>query len=144
MTLKTFSAKKESIRRNWYVIDAQGQVLGRLASQVAQLLSGKGKVIYTPHVDTGDHVIVINAANIRLTGRKREQKRHYRHTGYPGGLKSVDYETLLEKYPERAIRFAVKGMLPHTKLGSAMLKKLNVYRDSVHPHEAQQPRVLEL
>ncbi len=142
--MKTFSARKEDIRRNWYVVDARGRVLGRLASQVAQLLAGKGKVIYTPHVDTGDHVIVINAADVRLTGKKLEQKRHYSYSGYPGGLKSEDYETMIEKHPERVIRVAVKGMLPHTKLGSAMLTKRKIYRGGEHPHEAQQPRLLEL
>jgi len=142
--VKTVALKKEDVRRRWYLVDAKDKVLGRLASKLAQVLSGKGKVNYTPHVDGGDYVVVVNAASIRLTGKKLDRKRHYSYSGYPGGLKAVGYRTLLEKYPERALRMAVKGMLPHTKLGSAILGKLKVCRDSKHLHEAQRPEPLEL
>jgi len=137
-------AKPGEIDRKWYVIDAQGQTLGRLASEVASILRGKHKPTYTPHVDTGDFVIVINAAGIRLTGKKLQDKKYRYHTGYTGGLKEMDYNTLLQKNPEKAIEIAVKGMLPHNRLGRAMFRKLKVYRGSEHPHQAQKPELREL
>lgn len=142
--MKTFMAKPSEVEHKWYVIDAQGQTLGRLASEVASILRGKHKPTYTPHVDTGDYVIIINAEKIQLTGNKLDQKIYRYHTGYPGGLKEMDYRTFLQKKPERAIETAVKGMLPHNRLGRQMIKKLKVYRGSEHPHQAQQPVVREL
>ncbi|NLA04780.1 MAG: 50S ribosomal protein L13 [Firmicutes bacterium] len=139
----TYMAKPHQIERRWYIIDAAGRALGRTATEVARLLRGKHKAIYTPHIDTGDHVIVLNAAKAVLTGKKLEQKIHYRHSGYPGGLKTTTYETMMAKNPERAIYLAVKGMLPHNRLGRAMLKKLRVYRGEEHPHEAQKPLIWE-
>lgn len=141
--MKTFSAKKEEIERTWYLVDGEGKVLGRLASQLAKILRGKTKAIYTPHVDTGDCVVVINADKIRLTARKMEQKVYYRHTGYPGGLKSTNAKTLLATKPERVLKNAVKGMLPKNPLGRKMFKKLKVYAGPDHPHQAQQPQPLE-
>ncbi len=135
----TYMAKSRDIERKWYIIDAAGRPLGRVAVEAARLLRGKHKAIYTPHIDTGDHVIVLNASKVALTGNKLRQKYHYRHSGYPGGLKKTDYATLLAEKPERAVYIAIKGMLPHNRLGRAMLKKLRVYRDDKHPHEAQQP-----
>ncbi|NLP37141.1 MAG: 50S ribosomal protein L13 [Firmicutes bacterium] len=137
----TYMPKAGEVVRKWYIIDAADKPLGRLATEVARILRGKHKPIYTPHVDTGDHVIVINAEKIVLTGKKAEQKFHYRHSGYPGGLKKVSYGTLLATKPERVVMLAVKGMLPHNRLGRKMLKKLRVYAGSEHPHEAQQPEV---
>jgi len=137
-------AKPAEVERKWYVIDATDQTLGRLCSEVASILRGKHKAIYTPHVDTGDFVIVINASKIRLTGNKLTQKKLRWYTGYPGGLKEIDYGTLLQKKPEKIIETAVKGMLPHNRLGQAMYKKLKVYRGSEHPHQAQKPEVREL
>ncbi|NPV27027.1 MAG: 50S ribosomal protein L13 [Firmicutes bacterium] len=137
-------ASPNNIERKWYVIDATDKTLGRLATEVATLLRGKHKPIYTPHVDTGDHVIVINAEKVRLTGRKLSQKKYVYHTGYPGGLKTIDYQTLLKTKPERAIEAAVRGMIPHNRLGNKMFKKLKVYRGSDHPHQAQKPEVWEL
>lgn len=142
--MKTFMAKPLEVERKWYVIDASGQTLGRLASEVASILRGKHKAIYTPHVDTGDFVIVINADKIILTGNKLDQKKYRRHSGYPGGLKEMTYRSLLDKRPEKAIEVAVKGMLPHNRLGRKMFTKLKVYRGSEHPHQAQQPEVREL
>lgn len=142
--VKTFMAKPAEVERQWFIIDAEGQTLGRLSSEVAAILRGKHKPTYTPHVDTGDFVIVINAEKIQLTGNKLLQKKYRHHTGYPGGLKEVDYKTLLQKRPERAIEVAVKGMLPHNRLGAKMLRKLKVYRGSEHPHQAQKPIVREL
>lgn len=142
--MTTFMASPKNIERKWYVIDATDKTLGRLATEVATLLRGKHKPTYTPHVDTGDHVIVINAEKVRLTGRKLTQKQYTYHTGYPGGLKQVDYQTLLKTKPERAIEAAVKGMIPHNRLGNQMFKKLKVYRGSEHPHQAQTPEVWEL
>lgn len=142
--MKSFMAKPAEIDRKWYVIDATGQTLGRLSSEVASILRGKHKPIYTPHVDTGDFVIIINAANINLTGNKLLNKKMRWHTGYPGGLKEIDYGTLLQKRPEKIIEAAVKGMLPHNRLGAAMYKKLKVYRGSEHPHQAQKPEAREL
>lgn len=137
--MRTYSPKPTDVQRQWHVIDASDVVLGRLASQVATLLRGKHKPIYAPHIDTGDFVIVVNAGKVALTGRKREQKRAYRHSGYPGGIRSMSYEELLDKRPERAIQKAVKGMLPKGPLGRHMLRKLKVYAGPEHPHQAQQP-----
>ncbi len=142
--MKSYMAKPAEIDRKWYVIDAAGQTLGRLSSEVASILRGKHKPIYTPHVDTGDFVIIINASQINLTGNKLLNKKMRWHTGYPGGLKEIDYGTLLQKKPEKIIEAAVKGMLPHNRLGAAMFKKLKVYRGSEHPHQAQKPEVREL
>lgn len=139
----TFMPKEGQIERKWYVIDATGRPLGRLASEVARILRGKHKPIYTPSVDTGDHVVIINADKLVLTGKKAEQKFHYRHSGYPGGLKKVSYGTLLETKPERVVMLAVKGMLPHNPLGRAMFKKIHIYAGADHPHEAQQPESWE-
>jgi large subunit ribosomal protein L13 len=133
--------KAGQIERKWYVLDAAGKPLGRVATEVARILRGKHKPIFTPHVDTGDHVIVINAGKVVLTGNKAAQKFAYRHSGYPGGLKKVSYGTLIANKPERAVMLAVKGMLPHNRLGRAMLKKVRVYAGSEHPHQAQQPEV---
>jgi|SRR5665647_1024177 len=143
-SLKTYMAKPAEIDRKWYVIDAEGQTLGRLASEVASILRGKHKAIYTPHVDTGDFVIVINAEKIQLTGNKLSQKMFRHYSGYPSGLKEVNYGTLLAKKPEKAVEAAIKGMLPHNRLGRAMYKKLKVYRSSEHPHQAQKPELREL
>ncbi|GAB3152769.1 50S ribosomal protein L13 [Microbispora hainanensis] len=137
--MRTFSPKPNDVERQWYVIDATDVVLGRLASQVATLLRGKHKPIFAPHVDTGDFVIVINADKIALTGNKLEQKKAYRHSGYPGGLRSVSYGELMEKRPDRAVEKAVRGMLPKNALGRKMAKKLKVYAGAEHPHQAQQP-----
>ena len=142
--MKTYSAKKESVEHKWYVVDAEDKVLGRLASEVAKILRGKHKPIYTPHVDTGDHVIVINASKIHLTGKKLKDKMYYRHTGYPGGLRSDTAGELLAKKPEMLVEKAVKGMLPKNRLGRAMFKKLKVYTGEDHPHKAQGPVPLEL
>lgn len=142
--MKTYHAKPGEVEREWLVVDASDIVLGRLASQVAQILKGKHKPQYTPHVDTGDFVIVVNASKIRLTGNKMADKMKYRHSGFPGGLKEVPIATMLEKRPERVIQLAVKGMLPKNTLGRAMLKKLKVYGGPDHPHEAQQPREITL
>jgi len=141
--MKTFSAKKDAVERTWYLVDAEGKVLGRLASQLAKILRGKTKAIYTPHVDTGDFVVVINAEKIRLTGKKMENKVYYRHSGYPGGLKSTTPKSLLAKKPEWVLRNAVKGMLPKNPLGRKMFKKLKVYAGPEHPHQAQQCQPLE-
>jgi large subunit ribosomal protein L13 len=140
---RTFSPRPRDITRDWYVVDADGQVLGRLAAQVARILRGKHKPIFAPHVDTGDHVIVVNAAKVRLTGRKREQKVAYRHSGYPGGLKATPYAVLLEQRPSKAVERAVKGMLPRNRLGRQMLSKLKVYDGPTHPHAAQMPQPLD-
>lgn len=142
--MATFSAKKEEITRKWYLIDANGKTLGRLASQVASILKGKTKPIYTPHIDTGDFVIVINADKVHLTGRKLEQKVYYRHSGYPGGLKSATAGKLMKTKPEQVIKTAVQGMLPKTQLGKHMLSKLKVYAGEKHPHSAQQPVEMKL
>lgn len=137
--MRTFSPKPNDVERQWYVIDATDVVLGRLASQVATLLRGKHKPIFAPHVDTGDFVIVINAEKIALSGNKLEQKKAYRHSGYPGGLRAVSYGELMEKRPDRAVEKAVRGMLPKNALGRKMAKKLKVYAGGEHPHQAQQP-----
>lgn len=142
--MKSYMAKPAEVDRKWYVIDANNQTLGRLCSEVASILRGKHKATFTPHVDTGDFVIIINAGKIKLTGDKLNKKMYRYHTGYPGGLKEMDYKTLLQKKPEKAIEAAVKGMLPHNRLGRKMIKKLKVYRGSEHPHQAQKPEVREL
>lgn len=142
--MKTYTARKEDIERKWYLIDAEGKVLGRLASKVATILRGKHKPIYTPHLDTGDYVIVINASKVRLTGKKPKQKHYYRYSGYPGGLKSIRYDKLLAERPTRIIEAAIKGMLPHNKLGRAMSKKLKVYAGPEHQHQPQKPEVLDV
>lgn len=140
----TFSAKSHEVRRGWYVVDAKGKTLGRLASAIAQRLRGKHKAEYTPHVDTGDYIVVVNADQIRVTGNKLKDKLYHHHTGYIGNLKTTSLEKLLAEHPERALTSAVKGMLPRNSLGSTMLKKLRVFRGSEHPHAAQQPESLEL
>lgn len=142
--MKTYMAKPAEVDRKWYVIDAANQTLGRLSSEVASILRGKHKPTYTPHVDTGDFVIIINAEKITLTGDKLNQKKYRYHTGYPGGLKETDYKTMLQKKPEKVIEAAVKGMLPHNRLGNQMIKKLKVYRGTEHPHQAQKPEIREL
>ena len=142
--MKTFMAKPKEINRKWYVVDAAGKPLGRLASEVAKILKGKNKPEYTPHVDTGDHVIVINAEKVVLTGKKLDQKVYKRYSGYPGGLKEIKYRIFLQKSPERVIEHAVKGMLPKNSLGRAMAKKLKVYRGPEHKHQAQMPEELEI
>jgi large subunit ribosomal protein L13 len=143
-TVRTYTPKPGEIERQWLVIDATDVVLGRLASQVAALLRGKHKPTFAAHVDTGDFVVVINADKVALTGSKREQKKAYRHSGYPGGLRAVGYTELLEKFPERAVEKAVRGMLPKNTLGRAQLSKLKVYRGAEHPHAAQQPQPYEI
>lgn len=135
--MKTYSTRLQDIKRDWHVIDVSGKTLGRVASEVAQLLKGKHKPIYAPHLDTGDYVVVLNAAKVRVTGKKAKQKIYYRHSGYPGGLKSTSFAKMIETYPTRVIEYAVKGMLPHNRLGRAMLKKLKVYAGDSHPHQAQ-------
>lgn len=142
--MKTYTAKKGDIERQWVVIDAQDQVLGRLATRVAQILRGKTKPVFTNHVDTGDFVIIVNAEKIRLTGNKLDGKVYYRHSGYPGGIKGMTAREMLERKPEQVIKTAVKGMLPKNRLGSKMISKLKVYAGPDHPHEAQQPEKLEL
>lgn len=142
--MKTFSARPETVKRDWYVVDAAGKTLGRLATEVATRLRGKHKPEYTPHVDTGDYIVVINAERVHVTGRKLTDKFYYKHTGYIGNLKTTRLDELLEKHPERVIERAVKGMLPKGPLGRAMYKKLKVYRGVQHPHEAQQPQSLEI
>jgi len=140
---KTYYPKESELQRDWYVVDANDQTLGRLASRIAQVLIGKHKPTYTPGVDTGDFVVVINAKHITVTGNKMEDKMYYRHSGYPGGLKSLTLRQQLDRYPDRVIRQAVWGMLPHNKLGRKLLKKLKVYAGVEHPHEAQTPKTLE-
>jgi large subunit ribosomal protein L13 len=142
--MKTFSAKAEDVSRDWFVVDASDKTLGRLASEIAHRLRGKHKAEYTPHVDTGDYIVVINAEKVRVTGNKATGKIYHRHTGYPGGLKSMSFEKLIERAPERVIQSAVKGMLPRNPLGRAMFKKLKVYAGNEHPHTAQQPQALNI
>jgi large subunit ribosomal protein L13 len=142
--VRTYSPKGNDITRQWHVIDASGVVLGRLASQAAVLLRGKHKPIFAPHVDTGDFVIIINADKVELSGNKLEQKKAYRHSGYPGGLRSVGYAELMDKHPERAVEKAVRGMLPKNSLGRQTLRKLKVYAGPNHPHQAQQPVPFEI
>ena len=135
--MKTYSPKAKDIEREWWVIDATDKTLGRMATRIAKLLMGKHKPIYAPHIDTGDYVVVINAAKVKVTGKKAEQKIYYRHSGYPGGLKSQRFEEIFDKDPGRVIELVVKGMLPHNRLGRAMFKKLKVYPRNEHPHQAQ-------
>ena len=142
--MKTYSVKPGDIKREWYIFDADGQVLGRLASEIAKILRGKHKPQFSPHMDTGDFVVVINAEKIKVSGKKLEQKIYYKHSGYLGGLKEQTLEDLLAKRPEEAVNRAVKGMLPHNKLGRVMFKKLKVYAGDSHPHEAQAPRKYEV
>jgi large subunit ribosomal protein L13 len=142
--MKTFSAKSSEVRRGWYVVDAEGKTLGRLATEIARRLRGKHKPEYTPHVDTGDYIVVINAEKIRVTGRKLKDKRYYRHTGFVGHLKSESLEQLLARAPERVLTSAIKGMLPRNPLGRQMLRKLRVVRGAQHHHAAQQPAPLEI
>ena len=142
--MKTFSAKPHEVEREWFVIDAQGQTLGRLASRIATILRGKHKPIYTPHVDCGDYVIVVNAEKINVTGQKLDQKIYYRHSGYPGGLKQITLRRQLQTHPERVLEAAVRGMLPKNRLGRKMFKKLKVYAGPDHPHQAQQPKPLQV
>lgn len=142
--MKTYTAKPLEVERKWYVVDADGQTLGRLAAQVASILRGKHKPTYTPHVDTGDHVIIINAEKIHLTGNKLQDKKYYRHSGYPGGIKSVTAGEVLKRHPERVIRAAVWGMIPHNKLGRQVFTKLKIYAGPEHPHQAQTPETLVL
>jgi large subunit ribosomal protein L13 len=142
--VKTYTVRKGDIKREWYVVDAQGKTLGRLASEIARILRGKHKPIYAPHLDCGDYVIVVNAEKVRVTGKKLDQKFYYRHSGYPGGLKSINLRDQLQRHPTRVLEAAVRGMLPKNRLGRAMIKKLKVYAGDSHPHQAQQPKVLEL
>ena len=141
---KTFTPKAEDIHQIWWVVDAEGKPLGRLASQVARVLRGKHKPIYTPHLDTGDNVIVINASKVMLTGNKADQKTYFRHSGYMGGEKHIPYRRMLERFPERVIELAVRGMLPKNKLGRQLRKKLRVYPGAEHPHQGQGPKPLEV
>ncbi len=142
--MRTFTAKKETAKRTWYLVDATDKVLGRIATEIANRLRGKHKAEYTPHVDTGDYIVVVNAEKVRVTGDKATGKLYQHHTGYPGGIKSISFEKLIDKAPERVIESAVKGMMPKNKLSKAMLGKLKVYAGSEHPHSAQQPQPLEL
>ena len=142
--MKTFSAKAEDVRHDWFVVDASGNTLGRLASEIAHRLRGKHKAEYTPHVDTGDYIVVINAEKIHVTGAKAKDKMYHHHTGFIGGIKSISFEKLIDKAPERVLQTAVKGMLPRNPLGRAMFKKLKVYAGAEHPHTAQQPQALNI
>lgn len=142
--MKTYTVKAGEIRRKWYVVDAQDLVLGRLASEVAQILRGKRNPAYTPHMDVGDNVIIVNSDKVKLTGNKQEQKVYYRHSGYPGGLREIPYSDLMKNKSDFVVQKAVRGMLPHNRLGRQMLKKLHVYKGASHPHQAQQPEQLDL
>lgn len=142
--MKTFSAKAHEVQHDWFVVDASDKVLGRLAAEIARRLRGKHKAEYTPHVDTGDFIVVVNASKLRVTGNKGEDKKYYRHSGYPGGVSETNFDKMQGRFPGRALQIAVKGMLPKGPLGYAMAKKLKVYADDVHPHAAQQPKVLEI
>lgn len=142
--MKTQSAKPESVTRDWFVVDAADKTLGRLSTEIARRLRGKHKPEFTPHVDTGDYIVVINAEKVRVTGRKSTQKHYYRHTGFPGGLRSMSFEEMIQRHPERVIEYSVKGMLPRGPLGRAMFRKLKVYAGDEHPHAAQQPQQLEI
>lgn len=141
---KTYVTKSEDVQRDWYVVDATDQILGRLASEVAQIVRGKHKPVYSPSADVGDYVVVVNAEKVRVTGHKLDQKMYYRHSGYPGGLKEVSLRRMLEEHPTRVVEQAVRGMLPKNRLGRKMVRKLKVYAGPEHPHEAQQPEPLEL
>ena len=142
--MNTYSAKTGEVDQGWYVVNAQGKVLGRLASQIATRLRGKHKPEYTPHVDTGDYIVVVNAAKLRVTGKKAQDKTYYRHTGFPGGIRQTSFAKLQATRPERVLQKAVKGMLPKGPLGYAMIKKLKIYAGETHPHSAQQPKPLEI
>jgi large subunit ribosomal protein L13 len=142
--MKTFNTKPADIKRGWYVVNAEGKTLGRLAAGIARILKGKHKTIYTPHLDTGDYVVVLNAGKIRVTGKKLEEKYYYHHSGYPGGMKKIVLRQQLEKHPDRVIKTAVWGMLPHGRLGRQIFKKLKVYAGAAHPHVAQKPKTLEV
>ena len=142
--MKTFSAKPHEVRRDWFVVDASDKVLGRLAAEIAARLRGKHKPEYTPHVDTGDFIVVVNASRIRVTGSKPQDKKYYRHSGYPGGISETNFEKMQSRFPGRALEKAVKGMLPKGPLGYAMIKKMKVYAEASHPHPAQQPKALEV
>lgn len=142
--MKTYNAKNETAKHNWYIVDASNKTLGRLASEVAKRLRGKHKPEYTPHVDTGDFIVVVNASQVKVTGNKSKDKVYYSHSGYPGGIKEITFDKLLAKKPERVIEIAVKGMLPKNPLGRAMYRKLKVYAGTEHPHAAQQPQQLDL
>ena len=141
--MKTLSIKKDEIKRDWYIVDASNQNLGRLASNIAQIIRGKHKPFYTPNLDMGDFVVVVNAEKVNLSGNKRNQKEYWRHTGYPGGQKVVNFKTMQEKYPERVVLSAVRGMLPHNRLGRKLFNHLKVYSGGNHPHGSQQPKKLE-
>lgn len=141
--MKTYMAKKGQVEQKWYVVDADGLILGRLASRVASIVRGKNKPIFTPHVDTGDNIVILNAEKVRLTGRKLEGKKYYHHSGYPGGIKEIPAKKLLQEKPEEVLRHAIWGMLPHTKLGRKLLKKVKIYAGNDHPHTAQKPEILE-
>jgi large subunit ribosomal protein L13 len=142
--VKTYTVGAKDIKREWCLVNAEGKTLGRLASEIANVLRGKHKPIYTPHLDCGDYVIVINADKVRVTGRKLDQKVYYHHSGYPGGIKSISLRDQLQKHPERVLQAAVRGMLPKNALGRKMMRKLKVYAGDAHPHQAQQPKMLEL
>ncbi|SOB76596.1 LSU ribosomal protein L13P [Marinobacter sp. LV10R510-11A] len=142
--MKTLSAKPETVKRDWYVVDAAGKTLGRLSTEIALRLRGKHKPEYTPHVDTGDYIVVINAGQVRVTGNKSSDKMYYSHTGFPGGIKSISFEKLIAKAPEQVIQKSVKGMLPKGPLGRAMFRKLKIYAGTEHPHTAQQPKELDI
>jgi large subunit ribosomal protein L13 len=142
--MKTYQAKKEGLDHQWYLVNAEGKILGRLASELTKILRGKNKPIYTPHLDTGDFVVVVNAGKVVLTGKKMKDKIYYRHTGYPGGIKEISAEKLLAKKPTEVIRLAVKGMLPKNSLGRQMLRKLKIYAGPKHPHDAQKPTLLQI
>jgi large subunit ribosomal protein L13 len=142
--MKTYVAKPSEVHHGWYLVDAQGKVLGRLATRIAQRLRGKHRPEYTPHVDTGDYIVVVNADKLRVTGNKAEQKKYYRHTGYPGGIRETTFAVLHAKHPDRVLQKAVKGMMPKGPLGNAMLRKLKIYAGEGHPHSAQSPQALEL
>lgn len=142
--MKTFSAKPDAVKRDWFVVDADGKTLGRLATEIAHRLRGKHKAEYTPHVDTGDYIVVVNAEKVQVTGNKAKDKTYYHHTGYVGNLKSISFEKLIDKAPERVIQTAVKGMLPHNPLGREMFRKLKVYAGNEHPHASQQPQPLSI
>ncbi len=142
--MKTFSARPADIEKKWYLVDAEGQVLGRMATRIADILRGKDKPIYTPHMDTGDFVVVINAEKIVVTGKKAEQKEYQRYSGYPGGLKKISFQRMLNTHPERIVEHAVRGMIPHNRLGRAIIKKLKVYAGPAHPHQSQQPELLKI
>jgi len=144
MGMKTFSAKSDAVKRDWYVVDASGKTLGRIASEIARRLRGKHKAEFTPHVDTGDYIVVVNAEKVRVTGRKASDKMYHHHTGYMGNLRSFSFEKMIERAPEEVITLAVKGMLPKNPLGRAMLGKLKVYAGPTHNHQAQQPQALDI